>query len=160
MLLSCTFFFFSQCWLQIQRKPWEQLGQKWLQEDLTPSLTLCGEEREQKLKQLPSVSFTGSELCHFKWKLRKKCEWWSATCLCWDVTHLHVFDLTKPLMLRTPVHKFCQKTHRLASDFWVWLNGHTSPTCLLWLLKQEKTPKMQKTKVDLHNGNKLLIEHI
>lgn len=57
-----------------------------------------------------SMSFTGKELWHFRWKLSKNCEWWSATCLCWGATHSPKSDLIKTL--RIPVLLFCQKIYR------------------------------------------------
>lgn len=156
-----VFSFFFLRWLQVQRKPWEQLGQKQLREDLAQSHLLrrrMGAKAEET--SVYFIHWEGTLPFHLKWQKRKKCELWFAICLCWDVTHLPISNLMKPLMLRTPVLKFCQKICRLASDFWVWLNCHTDIACLLWLLKPEKTPKMKKTKADLHNENKVLTEYM
>lgn len=99
-----------------------------------------------------SMSFTEKELWHFKWKLSKKCEWWSAICLCWGATHLPKSD---------------QDTHAQDSSHSV-LPENTQSLCQTFSLAEQshrcyrlaETPKMQNTKADIHNESKVLIEHL
>lgn len=108
-----------------------------------------------------SMSFTGKELWHFRWKLRKNVsDGLPLVSAEVQLTRLNLI-LSWHSCSGLQSFSFARKYTELVSDFLVWLSSHTDATCLLWFLKPEmQTPKMQKTKADIHNESKVLTEHL